>query len=63
MTFKKEHKLGAKKIYELPLDAQPICLRGYKGQKEALHTVPRWQERIREYIDMLIQEEANKKPS
>jgi hypothetical protein len=63
MTFEKNHKLGAKKILEKPLDAQPICLRGYKGQKEALKTVPRWQERIREYIDMLIQEEANKKPS
>lgn len=63
MTFKKNHQLGAKKILKKPLDEQPICVRGYVGQKEALKAVPVWQERLREYIDLLIQEEANKKPS
>lgn len=63
MTFKKNHKLGAKKIHALPLDAQPICVRGYEGQKEALKSVPDWQERIRQFIDALITEESNKKPS
>jgi hypothetical protein len=63
MTFKKNHKHGAKKIIEKPLDAQPICLRGYEGQKEALKAVPGWQERLRDYIDVLIREESNKKPS
>jgi hypothetical protein len=63
MTFKKNHKLGAKKILKKPLDAQPICVRGYAGQKEALKAVPGWQERLRDYIDFLIQEEANKKLS
>jgi hypothetical protein len=63
MTFKKNHKLGAKKILGKPLDDQPICLKGYKGQKEALKTVSGWQERIREYIDVLIAEQINKNPS
>jgi hypothetical protein len=63
MTFRKNHKLGARKILDKPLDPQPICIRGYEGQKEALKAVPGWQERIREYIDVLIHEQANKKPS
>jgi hypothetical protein len=63
MTFKKNHQCGAKKILKKPLDAQPICVRGYEGQKEALKAVPGWQERLREYIDQLIQEQANTKPS
>jgi hypothetical protein len=62
MTFKVNHKLGAKKFLDKPLDAQPICVRGYEGQKEALKSVPNWQERIRQFIDTLITEESNKKP-
>jgi hypothetical protein len=54
MTFKKNHQFGAKKILKKPLDAQPICVRGYEGQKEALKAVPGWQERLREYCKTLL---------
>jgi hypothetical protein len=39
------------------------ALKGTKDFYEALKTVPGWQERIREYIDVLIAEEIKKKPS
>jgi len=54
MTFRKNHKLGAKKFLEKPLDDQPICFRGYKGSKEKLKAVPNWQERLRQYVEELI---------
>ena len=56
MTFKKNHKLGAKKILPFPLDEQPICFKGYKGQKLQLKAVPNWQERLRQYVAKLIAE-------
>lgn len=61
MPFHNNNKRGAKKILDKPLDALPICIKGYLGQKEALKHVPDWQERIRGFIDILIEE--NKKPS
>ncbi|MEQ9372611.1 MAG: hypothetical protein RIG63_26870 [Coleofasciculus chthonoplastes F3-SA18-01] len=56
MTFKKNNKLGAKKILPFPLDEQPICFKGYKGQKSQLKAVPNWQERLRKYVAQLIAE-------
>jgi hypothetical protein len=53
MPFRKNHKLGAKKILDKPLDKTPICFRGYVGQKEKLKAVPNWQERFREFVDQL----------
>jgi hypothetical protein len=61
MTFQKNNKLGAKKILHRPLDAQPICFRGYEGTKEKLKAVPDWQEQLRQFALALI--DANKKPS
>jgi hypothetical protein len=63
MPFRENNKLGAKKFLDKPLDALPISLKGYLGQKEALRNVPDWQERLRELIDTLIEENENKKPS
>lgn len=57
MTFKKKHKLGF--TSENPLESLPICFKGRKGQKEALKNIPDWQNKLRDYIDELI----NKKPS
>ncbi len=54
MPFQKKHKHGAKKILERELDEQPICFKGWKGQKEQLKTVPEWQERFREFVEQLI---------
>ncbi len=56
MPFRKNHKLGAKKILERPLDAQPICFKGYEGHKEKLKAVANWQDKLREYVEKLIQE-------
>ncbi|BAZ65968.1 hypothetical protein NIES4106_50860 [Fischerella sp. NIES-4106] len=57
MTFQKKHKLGF--TSENPLADSPICFRGRIGQKEALKDVPDWQNKLRDYVDELI----NKKPS
>jgi hypothetical protein len=56
MPFQKGHKLGAKKRLERTLDKEVIAFKGYEGQKEKLKAVPDWQERLRLFIDDLIQE-------
>lgn len=56
MPFQKNHKLGAKKIYTRPLDKQIIGFKGYEGQKEKLKSIPGWQNKLRDYIDLLIKE-------
>jgi hypothetical protein len=56
MPFQKNHKLGAKKILKRPLDKETIGFKGYEGQKEKLKTVPDWQERLREFVDQLIED-------
>jgi hypothetical protein len=56
MPFKQKNKLGAKKFLPHPLGKQPICFRGYEGQKEQLKAVPNWQERLRQYVAQLIAE-------
>ena len=40
MPFEKNNKIGAKKILKAELDAQPICFKGRKGQREKIKTVP-----------------------
>ncbi|NEQ19948.1 MAG: hypothetical protein F6K28_11630 [Microcoleus sp. SIO2G3] len=55
MPFQKRHKLGAKKKLERLLDKDAIAFKGYFGQKEKLKAVPNWQERLREFVDQLIQ--------
>jgi hypothetical protein len=62
MPFQKNHKLGAKKFIERPLDQQPICFKGYEGQKEALKVIPDWQSKLRDFVDTLLQEKSSKKP-
>jgi hypothetical protein len=55
MPFQKNnHKLGAKKRLNRPLDKETIGFKGYEGQKEKLKAVPDWQERLREFVDKLI---------
>jgi len=54
MPFQKQHKHGAKKILESELDDQPICFRGWKGQKERLKTVQDLQEQFRRFAEQLI---------
>lgn len=54
MTFKNNHKQGAKKLLKIELDDQPICFKGKRGQKEALKQIPGWQNEFREFVDRLI---------
>lgn len=55
MTFEKNHKLGAKKLIDRPLDQQPICFKGFEGSREKLKEVPGWQGLLRDYVEKLIE--------
>lgn len=57
MAFKKGHKFGF--TSEDPLEKEPICFKGRKGQKEKLKTIPDWQEHLREFIDKLAEEKPS----
>ena len=59
MPFQKGNKLGAKKQLKRPLDKEVIGFKGYEGQKEKLKAVPDWQERLREFVDLLISEQSD----
>ncbi|NEU76042.1 hypothetical protein PI95_026685 [Hassallia byssoidea VB512170] len=59
MTFQKKHKLGALPLNEEPFDRSPVCFNVRKGVKEKLKTVPDWKERLREFIDELIENVDN----
>lgn len=63
MPFQSKHKLGAKKFIEKPLDQQPICFKGYEGQKEALKHIPNWQDKLRAFVDALSEDRNNRKSS
>jgi len=54
MPFQKNHNLGAKPIGDEPMDRTPICFNVRTGVREKLKTIPDWKERLREYVDRLI---------
>jgi hypothetical protein len=54
MPFQKNHKLGAKPIGDEPMDRTPICFNVRTGVREKLKNIPDWKERLREYVDRLI---------
>ncbi len=56
MTFKKQHKLGAKPLYEEPLDRTPVCFNVRQGVREKLKTIPDWKEKLRTFVDTLIED-------
>jgi len=56
MTFKKNHKLGAKPLGLEPLDTSPICFKAPIGVKEKLKTIPDWNERLRKFVNELIED-------
>ncbi|MFH7029393.1 MAG: hypothetical protein ACHBN1_29385 [Heteroscytonema crispum UTEX LB 1556] len=59
MTFKKKNELGAKPLHDEPMDRIPVCFNVKKGIREQLKTVPDWKERLREFVDSLV-EDVNK---
>jgi hypothetical protein len=56
MPFKKGNRLGFKPKNEEPFDQRPVCFNVRKGVREKLKAVSDWQERLREYVDNLIEE-------
>ncbi len=56
MPFSKNHEYRWEKQGDRTLDKQPICFKGYEGQKLALLAIPNWQEKFRKFVDDLIKE-------
>lgn len=56
MPFEKNNKTGASKILKGELDDQPICFKGWKGQKEKIKAVANWQQRLRDFVNQLIED-------
>ena len=54
--FQENNKLGFKAIGDKPLDSRPLSVRLRQGQLEKLKLVDGWQERLRDFVDELIQE-------
>lgn len=54
MPFQKKNKLGFTSTQ--PFDKDPVCFKVLPGIKDKLKSVPGWQERLRDCIDKLIEE-------
>ncbi len=54
MPFQKKNKLGF--TSNQPYDKDPVCFKVLPGVKDKLKAVPNWQERLREFVDSLIEE-------
>ncbi len=55
MPFQKHNTYGAIKRLARPTDKAVIAFRGYEGQKEKLKAIRDWQERLRLFVDQLIE--------
>lgn len=55
MPFHKQHKLGAKPLNNEPFDRTPVCFNVRQNVREKLKTVPDWKEKLREFVDYLIE--------
>ncbi len=55
MPFQKKHKLGAKPLNDEPFERTPVCFNVKQGVREKLKAVPDWKERLREFVDQLIE--------
>lgn len=59
MPFQKKHKLGAQSINTEAFDRTPVCFNVRNGVREQLKAIPEWKEKLRNYIDRLIEEELS----
>lgn len=57
MPFQKKHKLGF--TSNQPFEKDPVCFKVLPGVKDKLKAVPNWQERLRNFVNKLIEEERN----
>ena len=53
MPFQKDHKSGF--TSDDPLDKNPVCFKVKPGVRDKLKAVPDWQERLREMVDKIIE--------
>ncbi|MCY7381515.1 MAG: hypothetical protein LH628_02790 [Microcoleus sp. CAN_BIN18] len=58
MPFQKSNTYGATKRLARPTDKAVIAFKGYEGQKEKLKGIPDWQEKLRLFVDQLIEEDG-----
>lgn len=56
MPFQKGHKKGAKKCLKYPTDKTPLCFVTWEGDKERLMKIPGWQDKLRDYVRELVEE-------
>ena len=54
MPFQKHNTYGAIERLARPTDKALIAFKGYEGQKEKLKAIPDWQEKLRLFVDQLI---------
>ena len=57
--FQINNELGFKSIGDKPLDSKPLSVRLRQGQLAKLKEVDGWQERLRDFVDELIEELDN----
>lgn len=57
MPFQKKNKLGF--TSNQPFDKDPVCFKVLPGVKEKLKNIPNWQERLRQAVDKLIEEQCD----
>jgi len=56
MPFQKHNTYGAIERLARSTDKAVIAFKGYEGQKEKLKAIPDWQEKLRLFVDQLIDE-------
>jgi hypothetical protein len=56
MPFRKNNKYRLNPSNEVAFDKSPLCFRVREGVKEKLKTVPGWQERLRNFVDEMVEE-------
>jgi hypothetical protein len=59
MPFQKNNKFRVLPSNEVAFDKSPLCFKVREGVKEKLKTVPDWQERLRKFVDELIDDMGN----
>ncbi|GAB1540647.1 hypothetical protein NUACC21_33160 [Scytonema sp. NUACC21] len=56
MPFKKGNKFAYRPQNEEAFDPISVCFNVRKGVRDKLKAVPDWQERLREFVDKLVEE-------
>ena len=56
MPFERNNKLGFVAKDDIPLDKSPLSIKLRIGVRDRLKAIPDWQNKLRECIDKLIEE-------